>query len=477
MKSVLKWFIIIITVIIFLYAFSSSYSSQNIDHLDYLIALGIDKVPDSDNISVTFEFANLGSFSENASSEKTEPIINTIIAPTIPSAINVMNAYIAKQINQSHCKVIAFSKEYAKTGILDEITYLTHNIQIRPTTNVVVTESTAANYLKNSTSSLEQVLTKYYDIFPTSSKYTGYTSNIPLGKFYENLLDTNSGAVTILGNLVESAEKESKSDSESSNSENSKTNSSNSEEDSSSKTPEGNSSSQNAEEKLYSELKNKQTITKSIQDGKPDYQSFNPQDTIAQGDKGAENIGLAVFKDDKYVGNLSTVETLCYSLLKDEVDNFIITIDSPFDDSQKIDLKVGDLSQLDTDIDISGNNPVINIKFNLTAEVINELNNQNKPYEEILENLDITLKDYLTQEFKSYLYKTSKEYKCDINEFYKLAKRQFLTNSDYYNYDWSSKYEQADFNIEFNDDIISSLIIRQNEYVRVESINKNRREV
>ena len=104
MKVFIKWICIIITVLIFLYAFSSSYSSQNIDHLDYVIALGIDTVPDSDNLSVSFEFANLGSFSENASSQKTEPIINTIIAPSIPNAITIMNAYIGKQLNLSHCK-------------------------------------------------------------------------------------------------------------------------------------------------------------------------------------------------------------------------------------------------------------------------------------------------------------------------------------------------------------------------------------
>ena len=132
----------------FLYAFSSSYYSQNIDHLDYVIALGIDAPPDSDNLSVTFEFANLGSFSENASSEQTEPIINTIIAPTLSNAITVMNAYIGKQLNLSHCKVIVFSKDYAQTGILDEVSFLAHNIQIRPTTNIVVTECNAVTYLK-----------------------------------------------------------------------------------------------------------------------------------------------------------------------------------------------------------------------------------------------------------------------------------------------------------------------------------------
>lgn len=455
MKSVLKWFIIIITIIIFLYAFSSSYYSQNIDHLDYVIALGIDKIPDSDNLSVTFEFANLGSFSENASSEQTEPIINTIIAPTIPNAMTIMNAYIGKQLNLSHCKVIAFSKEFAETGILDEISFLTHDIQIRPTTNVVVTDCNAVDYLKHSTSSLEQVLTKYYDIFPTSSEYTGYTSNIPLGKFYENLLNKDSGAVTILGSLVENANKIEGDTSSSQNSDNTKSSSKNSSSSESSNT-EANSEKENQ----TTEIENKNTITKNVQNNKQDYQSFDPKSAISEGDRGAENMGLAVFKNDKYVGNLSTIETLCYSLLKDEVDNFVLTITSPFDESKKIDIKVGDLSQLKTDIDISNNIPKINIKFNLTAEVINVLDNKNLSYDKTLEKLDFSLKDYLTEEFKSYLYKTSREYKSDINEFYRIAKRQFLTNSDFSNYEWSTKYENAEFNVEFNQDIISTLIIR-----------------
>ena len=452
MKSVLKWFIIIMTIIIFLYAFSSSYYSQNIDHLDYVIALGIDKLPNSDNLSVTFEFANLGSFSENASSEQTEPIINTIIAPTIPNALTIMNAYIGKQLNLSHCKVIAFSEDFAKTGILDEVSFLTHNIQIRPTTNVVITDCNAVDYLKHSTSSLEQVLTKYYDIFPTSSEYTGYTSNIPLGRFYENLLDKNSGAVSILGSLVENADSKNENPS-SSNSQNpdvstpSKSNHTSKSSDSNNTSKKENESTEN-------------TITNTVQNTRPDYQSFDPKSAISEGDRGAENMGLAVFKDDKYVGSLSTIETLCYSLLKDEVDNFVLTITSPFDEAEKVDIKVGDLSQLKTDIDISKDAPVINIKFNLTAEVINVLDNQNTPYDKTLEKLNFALKEYLTEEFKSYLYKTSREYNSDINEFYKIAKRKFITNSDFSNYDWANKYEAAEFNVEFNEDIITTLIIR-----------------
>lgn len=436
MKNLLKWTIIIITVFIFLYAFSSSYNSQNIDHLDYVIALCIDAIPDSDNLKVSFEFADLSSFSENSSSDVSEPIINTIVAPSISNAITVMNGYIGKQLNLSHCKLIVFSKEYAKKGIFNEVSVLTHNIQIRPTASIVISDIEAVEYVKKSTSSLEQVLTKYYDLFPTSSKYTGYTSNVPLGKFYEDMQDVDVGAVTILGKEVKNVD----------------TQKNKSSEESSSK------ESQDSSENKSKEPKN--PIEETTINNKPNYQSINPQYSILEGDHGTENMGLAVFKDDKYIGDLTTIETLCYSLLEDEVDNFLVTLPSPFEENQKVDIYAGSLSQLDVDVDVSKEIPVININLNLTADLLNIIPNTHMSYEESINKLDESFKAYLSKEIKDYLYKTSKEYKVDINEFYMKAKQKFLTIQDYENYKWSQKYENAEFNINFNDSIISTLVIK-----------------
>ena len=278
------------------------------------------------------------------------------------------------------------------------------------------------------------------------------------------MLDKDSGSVCILGSLVENSSQNNETNSQSSNSQNSQSSESKTSTSENNTTSEAsNSINSNENQSQAEKVENKNTITKTVQNNKPDYQSFDSKKAIIEGDRGAENMGLAVFKDDKYVGDLSTIETLCYSLIKDEVDNFIITITSPFNENQKIDIKVGDLSQLDTDIDLSSGKPVINIKFNLNAEIINSIESKNQSYDETLEKLDLALKDYLSNEFKTYLYKTSREYKSDINEFYRIAKRQFLTNSDFFYYDWATKYESADFNVEFNEDIISTLIIRQNE--------------
>lgn len=448
MKSALKWFIIITTSIIFLYAFSASYSSQNIDYLDYVIAIGIDTVPDSDNLEVSFEFANVGSFSENSSSEDSEPIIDAVVAPSISSAINIMNAYVGKQLNLSHCKVVIFSEEVAKKGILTEITYLMNNTQVRPTTNIIVAKDNAKEYIENSVSSLEKILTKYYDIFPTSSEYTGYTSNILLGEFYESLSNKDSGSVMILGKKSKNVEKKQQSESQQNSS---------SGESSSSSGMNSSSSSDNTQVQESSSNTNNETSTNNLPTD-TSIDAIISNEAIVQGDRGTENIGLCVFKDDKYIGDLSSLETLCYSLLKDEVDNFLLRIDNPFNENEEIDITIDKLSETIIDINISQENPIVNIKINLTAKALTGQEKLDYTDTETLRKLNDSLKDYLSSQMISYLNKTSKDYKCDINGFYRVVKHKFKTIPEFKNYDWAKKYENAEFNIDINSDIISSLL-------------------
>ncbi len=58
-----------------------------------------------------------------------------------------------------------------------------NDVQVRPTSNIIVTTCTANVYIKNSIPSLETSITRYYDIFTNSSKYTGYVSNATIGDF------------------------------------------------------------------------------------------------------------------------------------------------------------------------------------------------------------------------------------------------------------------------------------------------------
>mgnify|MGYP004505347189 CR=1 FL=1 len=419
MKKFFIWIIIFCTIFIFTYAFSASYNSQNIDRLDYVIAIGIDKSPDNTNLQVSFEFTDLGAFSESDSEQGSKPIIDTVVAPSISASINLMNAYAGKQVNLSHCKVVVFSEDVARDGILEEVTYLMNSPQIRPTTNIIIASDKAKDYIENSTSSLEGILTKYYNLFPTSAEYTGYTSNILLSRFYQNLTSDESGAVAILGTKSKSANK----------------NSSSQEEDTSNSTKQ--------------EVSNN-TSLESIATG----------ENIVEGDRGTENIGLAVFNKDKYIGNLSAIETLCYTLIKEEVDNFSVCIDHPTNPDKKIDVSVSSLEPNNVKVDISKDNPIITIKLNLTAKALTGQNSLDFSDKDTLNSVNSALKEFLTSKMKDFLYKTSKEYGCDINGFYRLVKQKFLTIPEYDNYNWKEMYKKADFNVEIDSDVISSFFVQ-----------------
>ena len=419
MKKFFIWIIIFCTIFIFTYTFSASYNSQNIDRLDYVIAIGIDKSPDNTNLQVSFEFTDLGAFSESDSEQGSKPIIDTVVAPSISESINLMNAYAGKQVNLSHCKVFVFSEDVARDGILEEVTYLMYSPQIRPTTNIIIASDKAKDYIENSTSSLEGILTKYYDLFPTSAEYTGYTSNILLSRFYQNLTSDESGAVAILGTKSKSAKK----------------NSSSQEEDTSNSTKQ--------------EVSNN-TSLESIATG----------ENIVEGDRGTENIGLAVFNKDKYIGNLSAIETLCYTLIEEEVDNFSVCIDHPTNPDKKIDVSVSSLEPNNVKVDISKDNPIITIKLNLTAKALTGQNSLDFSDKDTLNSVNSALKEFLTSKMKNFLYKTSKEYGCDINGFYRLVKQKFLTIPEYDNYNWEEMYKKADFNVEIDSDVISSFLVQ-----------------
>lgn len=419
MKKFFIWIIIFCTIFIFTYAFSASYNSQNIDRLDYIIAIGIDKSPDNTNLQVSFEFTDLGAFSESDSEQGSKPIIDTVVAPSIPESINLMNAYAGKQVNLSHCKVVVFSEDVARDGILEEVTYLMNSPQIRPTTNIIIASDKAKDYIENSTSSLEGILTKYYDLFPTSAEYTGYTSNILLSRFYQNLTSDESGAVAILGTKSKSSKK--------------------------------NSSSQE---------ENTSNSTKQEVSNNTSLESIATGVNIVEGDRGTENIGLAVFNKDKYIGNLSAIETLCYTLIEEEVDNFSVCIDHPTNPDKKIDVSVSRLEPTNVKVDISKDNPIITIKLNLTAKALTGQNSLDFSDKDTLNSVNSALKEFLTSKMKDFLYKTSKVYGCDINGFYRLVKQKFLTIPEYDNYNWEEMYKKADFNVEIDSDVISSFLVQ-----------------
>ena len=117
MSKILATIIISVVLLVILgNAFSASYTSRKLGNLAYVLALGID-VGEKAKLKVSAQFTKSSAVSP-ASGTSSEDSSNIVLvsgeADSLFSALNLLNSYIGKEINLSHCSLIIFSEEFAK---------------------------------------------------------------------------------------------------------------------------------------------------------------------------------------------------------------------------------------------------------------------------------------------------------------------------------------------------------------------------
>lgn len=402
-KIFIKIFIIILIIISFI-SFSYSYKALNIENLAFVVALGIDS-SDSKEIKVTFQFVNPPSTSEG-SNQESKIFQDTVDCNSIPNAINIMNSYLARKIDLSHCRNIVFSEEIAKNGISNYIYTLMNDVQVRPSSNIIVTTCSANEYIKNSKPSLETSITRYYDIFPNSGHYTGYVSNANIGIFYNALVCNSCEPYTILGGISSAASIGS------------------------------------------------QSSVSSDSDIKSGYSPIS-------GLRSSENIGMAAFKHDKLIGELDAIETVCFHIIKNNINSFIISVPSPEDNKTKIDLLVTPKDDTKIKVNIVNGSPYIKINSRFKAKIYSMDENASYLNPDVLTSLSNTCNRYLEDVLLNYLYKTSVEFKSDINGIGKYALSNFSTNTEFKNYNWVDNYMNSTFKITINTTVDSGFLLNK----------------
>ena len=397
MKKIIKKIFVIILILMLLLAFSKSYSTLNIDNLSIVVAMGID-TSDKNLLQISFQFTNASSVSESGTSEQSPSIIYTVDASSISSGINLINTYIGKEVNLSHCKVIAFS---------EEIYTLVNDTQVRPSTNIVISKTSARYYLENSKPLFENLITKYYEVFSGSSSYTGFTSNATVGDFFDSLICHSCQPYAILGGVTNESTKY--------------TGTTNSENDSSTKS-------------------NSSSLT---------------------GQSTAENTGLAVFKDDVLIGELNSIETLCFSIIRNQVDGFLISVPNPNKANSYMDLYITPLSSPKIEVNIINGTPYINIDCRFTGRIYSMEEGSDYLDASMLNQISDSCSSYLKSAITEYVYKTAKTFQSDINGLGKTARKNFFTLNDFYDYNWNEKYKDSFFNVSIDSSIRSSSLLTE----------------
>ena len=387
-----------------IFSLTGCYDSKGIEDLSYVIAIGLDKGENNIiKLSVQFATPSSGSGNSEGSSQSDSTTITSIECSSISSGINLINSYISKQANLAHCKVIVISEELAAEGISEYIYTLVDNVQVRPDCNVLITRCDAINFIDNAQPTLEKLTARYYEAALNSSEYTAYTVDVQLYDFYSNLKSTYTQPVAILAGV------------------------------------------NTQQTHTASDYINKFNIDSS----------YKANETPIKDKTNLECMGLAVFKQDKLIGELNGMESLCYSIVTNKLDNCMITIPNPLSNNNAIDIYLNPKRDTRCDVKMINNSPYINVKVYLDGFIASsdEVSDHSTT-----ENLDIIGKSankYLETQISSFLYKTSKDLKSDIIGFGKYAVKDYLTWDEWLSSDWLTNYQNAFFNVEVSININS----------------------
>lgn len=400
-KKILKKVCSFSIIIALLFSLTGCYDATGIEELAYVVALGLD-LNDNNQLELSVQVATSENNSSDNSSGNTSQSkssnVTTIECNTIDSGLSLINSHISKKINLSHCQVILISEKLAKNGVSSYMDTLLNNSGLRNDCSIIVTKCDVKDYLNNVNPTLENLTARFYEYTLDSAKYSGYTIDITLFEFYSKMNSSCSQTYAILGNTID------------------------------------NSNSQQVEE-------NGNYVAGSI--------PITDKDLI-------DNIGIAVFKDDKLVGELSGLNSICHILVNNELKSCTISIPSPFDPNDNlenyIDLNLTSEKKTKCQVDFNNGHPHIIVDVYLIAQGLSMNNNLDSYSVSQIHDIEASSSDYISKQITNYLYKTSKEFESDICEFGIYALKKYPTIDDWYASNWLDNYKNSTFdvNVHFN---------------------------
>lgn len=198
----------------------------------------------------------------------------------------------------------------------------------------------------------------------------------------------------------------------------------------------------------------------SNNDSQEDY-NIKANDSSVEGENKVENIGVAVFKDDKLVGELSALDTMAFLSIRNKVDRFLISVPDPLNDNSYLDIYITPKGSTDVEVDTSTSSPYVKIKCEFTAQIYSMSEDSNYLSSDVLDSVSDSCNTYLESMFLDYLYKTSKDFKSDINGFGNFAAKNFITTSQYEEYNWLESYKDAFFNVQVDTSVKSGMLISE----------------
>jgi len=383
--------------------------ADGIENLAYVTAIGFD-IGENNLITLTFQFAKLVSTDQSGSSQPQQSELISVDCSSFDSGLAIVNSYVSKKVNLSHCKIIVFSEAFAVNGISSQINILTSNIEIRPDCSVFISKSLAKEFLKDSVPTLTNLTPRYYEILLNSQEYTGFSDNTPLWKFFINMRNDTTEAVGVLCGITAT--------------------------------------------EVDPLDKSRSLMEKDV--------TYKAGETPLSGKTLSQDMGLAVFSSDKLVGELNAIECVSYLILSNSLNSCNISIPDQFENNSTINVRLELNKKTNNEVKLVNSSPYITTNISLNGSITSISLNSDYSKIEHLDTIEEYVESYINSNVSSFLYKTAKYFKADIVGFGRDLIPKYLTMDEWKKIKWSSLYKDSFFKVNVDVKIKSGSLFVKN---------------
>lgn len=363
-----------------------------IEQLAFVIAIGIDAAEEG-GLFVTYQIANQTLDHEQGVSSDAI----SVHAPDFLSARDLVVAFVTREVLFTHTEVIIVSEELARREeFINLIKPAIRERQLSREVNIIVTKERAEEFIRNNQPSFETRPHKYFELLTNRWKDTGLVPDSTLHSLLHRMEEDSGVFLATYSTAIENDHSEGGDD-------------------------EGN------------------------QD------EYIPGEVRKRGGNPTQTIGSAVIKEGKMIASLTGEETRISLLLrpKKSVETMLVTYPDPIDENYNITTRLIIEDRTKVNVNTEGNAPVIDVKTPLKLEVLSIASNidyvEDLQKQELLKN---HIKKIIESKVNALIEKTQKQFGAEPFRWSLPARRNFLTNQQYYDYNWMEKYRNAIVNFE-----------------------------
>ena len=394
----------------------------------YIVALGFDKAENETDYKITIQFAKPTQISGGASQEGgkggSDIIENiTVEAPNIYAGLNTANHVMSKKFSLFHTKLFVFSEEIAKTGVENLLETMARSEEIRADIYIAVSIGEANKYLTEVKPVVELNPAKYYQLTYDKAEASGFPRCTLQDFYFLGNLDYCDVAVPLAGVIGDESSQGQKKEGSGGGS-----NGGSGEE----------SSSQSSNEGGKNSTKNPKEKDAPINEGGFEYRTrdYVAGEVSVEKENKTETMGMAIFKDKKMVGKLGSTESVIYNILKGEYRGSYMTFFEKENSDTPVTVKM--MQYKKPSVKVDKENRKIKIKLYLESDFYSL--SSDYALEEDIAGFEKAAKKEIENACLDFIKKTRDEMGTDVLAIGLSAKKNFLNNKDFDEYNWREKF-------------------------------------